>query len=141
MWLAIGWLLGGSSDGRRLERALAVMGIWIILPWAASAFALSRLHAPWAGYAAGLSMMAVMLVFAAMPRLNRTKLALLEGLILWCTLALTVVVVRVAFHMLAMGILAGLVGETKWIGIGMGSVALAGMARWRIEAAMEDEAR
>jgi len=141
MWFAVGWLLGGSSDGRRLGRALAIMGIWIILPWAASAFALSRLHAPWAGYAAGLSMMAAMLTFAAMPRLSRTKLALLEGLILWCTLALIVTAVRVAFHMLGAGIVAGLAGETKWIGIGMGAVALAGLARWRIEAAMEDETR
>jgi len=113
------------------------MGVWIVIPWVASAFALSRLHVPWVGYVAGLSTMAAMLAFAA----GRTNLALLEGLILWCTLALIVAAARVVVHMLGAGIAAGLAGEAKWIGIGMGAIALAGLARWRIEAAMKGGTR
>ena len=139
MWFVVGWILGGSRDGRRLSRVLTVMGAWIIMPWLASTVALNAVHAAWAGYAAGFSTMAAMLAFASMPRPGPTRLALLEGLTLWCSLALIVAVVRVAFHAIGAGFVAALAGEPKWIGIGLAAVALAGVARWRIDAAMEGE--
>ena len=136
----VGWILGGSHDGRRLSRALTVMGAWVVLPWLASMAALNAVHAPWAGYAAGLSTMAAMMGFASTPRPGPTRLALLEGLTLWCSLALIVAVERVAFHVIGAGFVAGIAGEPKWIGVGLGAVALAGFARWRLEVAREDDA-
>lgn len=139
MWFAIGWLLGGTHDGQRFGRVLTFMGAWIVLPWIASWAAFSHINAPWAGYAAGLSVIAAMLAFACAPRPGPTRLALLEGMVLWCSLALLVAIVRVAFHMIGAGFVAGLVGEAEWIAIGLAAVALAGLAHWRIDAAMEGE--
>jgi len=139
MWFAIGWLLGGTHCGQRLGRVLTAMGAWIVLPWIASWAALAHIHEPWAGYVAGLATMGAMLAFACTPRPGPTRVALLEGLVIWSTLALLVTIVRVAFHMIGAGFVATITQEWKWIGIGMASVALAALAHWRIEATTGDK--
>ena len=136
----IGAFVGKSFAEIVFSRAVMLMFVWLLLPWLASWAAISHLHAPWAGYAAGMGTMLAMLAFACTPRPGRTRLALLEGLLLWSGLIMLVAVVRLLFAVIAEGFVAGVVAQARWIGFGLAAIALAALAQWRIDAAMEGEA-
>jgi len=138
--LLVGAFVGKSFAEIIFSRPVMLMVVWLLVPWIASSVAIGELHAPAAGYAAGIGTILVMLVFACMPRPGRTRLALLEGLLLWSGVIMLVAIGRLLFAVLSKGFVAGLGAELRWIGFGLGAVALAGLAQWRIDAAMEGEA-
>jgi len=133
----IGAWAGKSFAEIVFSRAVMLMFVWLLLPWIGSWIAISHLHAPWAGYAAGIGTMLAMIAFACTPRPGRTRLALLEGLLLWSGLIVLVAIVRMLFAVIAEGFIAGVVAQARWIGFGLAAIALAGLARWRIDAATE----
>lgn len=115
------------------SRAILLMLVWCLIPWAASSAAIGAFHAPAAGYAAGIATMLALLLFATSNPRTAAREALLEGLTLWCGLAIILAVLRVMVHMIGMGPVAGLIHEARWTMFGMAAVAVAAFAGWRIE--------
>jgi len=134
----MGGLLIGVFAGRTImdvvfSRAVLLALVWALVPWAAASTAIGLVHAPAAGYAAGIAALVVMLLFATTPPSGRVRLALLEGMMVWCGLVMIVAAVRLVFHMIGMGVVSGLIHELRWISFGMAAVAVAGFAEWRFE--------
>jgi hypothetical protein len=126
-------LLIGVFAGKTIIDVIFSRAVFLVLPWAAASAAIALVHAPAAGYVAGIAALVAMLLFATTPPLGRVRLALIEGMMVWCGLAMVIATVRLLVHMIGMGLVAGFVHELRWIAIGMGAVAVAGLAEWRFE--------
>ena len=97
----MGGFLVGVFAGRTIldvvfSRSVMLALAWMLIPWAAASAAIGVFHAPAAGYVAGIVALVAAVLFATTPPLGRLRLALLEGMMIWCGLTMLVAIARVA---------------------------------------------